>query len=147
MKHDNNKINWLVTGLIIVTIVMFAVVLFTIFSHKESLTDRIHNDVVEQVRAEIQSAEVKRSITPVKDVDYRDGIDGLTPVKGRDYFDGVDGKNGRDAPRLQVRCNDIKNRWEQRYDNNDIWTVQMGASGQPVKCTIIPILPLVEAQL
>lgn len=32
--------------------------------------------------------------TPVKDKDYRDGIDGYTPVKGKDYFDGENGKDG-----------------------------------------------------
>lgn len=38
--------------------------------------------------------------TPVKGVDYFDGEsgkDGYTPVKGKDYFDGADGKNGIDG--------------------------------------------------
>ena len=51
----------------------------------------------------------KDGYTPVKDVDYRDGIDGkdgkdgsngkdgYTPIKGVDYFDGKDGKDGRDG--------------------------------------------------
>lgn len=35
--------------------------------------------------------------TPVKGIDYRDGIDGVdgrTPIKGVDYFDGTNGKDG-----------------------------------------------------
>ena len=32
--------------------------------------------------------------TPIKGVDYFDGEDGYTPVKGVDYFDGIDGADG-----------------------------------------------------
>lgn len=32
--------------------------------------------------------------TPVKGVDYFDGVDGYTPIKGVDYFDGTNGTNG-----------------------------------------------------
>lgn len=48
----------------------------------------------------------KDGYTPVKGVDYFDGIngkdgvdgkDGYTPVKGVDYFDGADGKDGRNG--------------------------------------------------
>ena len=35
--------------------------------------------------------------TPVKGVDYFDGEDGYTPIKGKDYFDGKDGKDGVDG--------------------------------------------------
>ncbi|TXG75718.1 collagen-like protein [Candidatus Dojkabacteria bacterium] len=41
---------------------------------------------------ETEIAEFKVEITPIKGVDYRDGIDGYTPIKGVDYFDGIDGK-------------------------------------------------------
>lgn len=51
-------------------------------------------------------ADGKDGYTPVKGVDYFDGIDGIngsdgadgkTPVKGVDYFDGVDGKDGQNG--------------------------------------------------
>ena len=35
--------------------------------------------------------------TPVKGIDYRDGVDGYTPVKGVDYHDGKAGPKGKDG--------------------------------------------------
>lgn len=39
----------------------------------------------------------KDGYTPQKGIDYFDGKDGYTPVKGVDYFDGKDGKDGMDG--------------------------------------------------
>lgn len=54
--------------------------------------------------------------TPIKGVDYFDGINGHTPVKGVDYFDGVDGGDGREVE-LQKSATHIQ--W--RYVGDVTW--------------------------
>lgn len=69
-----------------------------------------HEEAMEQMSVSSASFKGLKGIlkgddgyTPIKDVDYRDGIDGkdgkngidgYSPIKGVDYFDGAPGKNG-----------------------------------------------------
>ncbi|MFD1292625.1 hypothetical protein ACFQ5N_02145 [Lutibacter holmesii] len=63
--------------------------------------------------------------TPIKGVDYFDGIDGTngedgadgyTPIKGVDYFDGIDGTNGEDGAVTEEEQTEIN----QRLDNLEL---------------------------
>ena len=67
---------------------------------------------IDENKEELKGANGKDGYTPVKGVDYFDGVDGkdgvngvdgvngkdgYTPIKGVDYFDGKDGENGKDG--------------------------------------------------
>ena len=121
---------------------------------------------------------IARHFSSLKDpVPGKDGLDGRTPVKGVDYFDGlkgdkgdagkdsvsthiietiikqipingVDGKDGytpmkgvdyNDGFTPVLRCNESKNRWEQKYIGFENWTVVKNENGEPAKC--VPKLP------
>lgn len=95
------------------------------------------------------------------------GKDGYTPIKGVDYNDGINGTNGKDGESAyqiavrhgfsgteeewllslkpkevldgltpDIRCNIVKNRWEIRYATTDTYKV---LNGIPTPCTIIPL--------
>ena len=67
--------------------------------------DMFTDEQLESLRGEPgkDGSDGKDGYTPVKGVDYFDGVDGkngtdgYTPVKGVDYFDGVDGVDGVDG--------------------------------------------------
>jgi len=52
-------------------------------------------------------AQGESGITPVKGVDYFDGVDGYTPIKGVDYFDGAKGDDGAKITSAAFSGNDI----------------------------------------
>lgn len=78
-------------------------------------------------------------------------------VDGRDGIDGIDGNNGKDAPIITneqidasvkryleenppqigltpiIRCNDAKNRWEVKYNQEDSWQL---LGGTRIVCTV-----------
>ena len=68
-------------------------------------TDDGHKITIEDVNgvSDIYLLDGKDGYTPIKGVDYfdgvdgKDGADGYTPIKGKDYFDGADGKDGQDG--------------------------------------------------
>lgn len=83
-----------------------AVALFEMIENVESkvydLSIKVDNieipnekDIFSSLNEEKISKIVK--ITPIKNVDYKDGDDGYSPIKNIDYFDGKDGKNGKDG--------------------------------------------------
>lgn len=75
------------------------------------------------------------------------------PKKGVDYFDGKDSfsthtvetvvtkvieqipVDGEDGLTAQLQCNPVKNRWEIRYSQDELWKV-LKYEGQPTKCTV-----------
>lgn len=147
---NHKKINWLLTALIIITIIMGAITITAILLHRDNLSEKIQS----AVKNEVKSLDIKaeNGYTPMKGVDYFDGkdgsngqngTDGYTPVKGVDYTDGLkgeDGVNGVDAY-IELRCNEIKNRWEVRYTVTETFQV---LNGYAIKCTIPTIVPILN---
>lgn len=96
--------------------------------------------------------------TPVKGIDYVDGLSGsdgsdgdsayeswlklgnsgteedfIASLKGESGNNGSDGKDGMPGLTQEIRCNDIRNRWEYRFKGEN-WQIQYGSSGNPVRC-------------
>lgn len=64
----------------------------------------------------------KDGYTPIKGIDYRDGIDGKKGEKGDKGERGEKGDKGEKGEKgdtiiPELRCNYFKNRWEVRYIN------------------------------
>lgn len=127
----------------------------------------LNNNGVVELKINKSIADIQRSVDAIKQP--KDGIDGHSPIKGVDYFDGVDGTDGKDSVSThtvetktvleniikevpvngkdgtngldgktpELRCNDVKNRWEVRYIGDIGWIVLKNSSDStPVKCVI-----------
>lgn len=157
-EPDHRKVDWLITALIIITVIMGAITVATIFLHRDDLSEKIQTDISERVSAEVKALNLKNGKTPQLGVDYHDGVNGYTPVKGIDYRDGKDGKKGdkgESAYELTVKsgfvgteedwlnslhsevilpefkCNSILNRWEVKYPSDTSWQI---LNGEIVAC-------------
>lgn len=137
-------------ALIILTLLVSGLTMFTILTHKDNLSERIQTAVAEQVKIEVEKIKVS---TPLN------GIDGYTPVKGKDYFDGKDGEKGDkgdsayrialkngfkgtekewlESLKPKVRCNILLNRWETKYSNDITWQAM---DGKKTPCIGIGVL-------
>jgi hypothetical protein len=65
-----------------------------------------------QQKAELKGERGDDGYTPVKGINYRDGIDGKdgkTPVKGIDYNDGTNGTNGTNGSDASVTKVNVEN--------------------------------------
>ena len=59
--------------------------------------DNENKDLKKELTETIEKVKQEKPKDGKDGIDGRDGKDGYTPVKGIDYFDGVDGKNGLDG--------------------------------------------------
>lgn len=69
----------------------------------------IYTDGTEFETTDIRGEKGDKGDSPVKGVDYFDGVDGYTPIKGVDYFDGSD---------ADLDAATIKTRYESNDDTN-----------------------------
>ena len=71
---------------------------------------------------DVDGKDGKDRYTPIKGVDYfdgEDGIDGHTPVKGVDYFDGINGVDGDDGREVELQKSATHIQW--RYVGDVTW--------------------------
>lgn len=119
-----------------------------------------------EIQAQLDSRLAERFAQYVKDQKIAtDGKDGYTPIKGVDYFDGIKGDDGLQGIRgeqgvkgetgatgqtgttgekglqgepgklIILRCNTKKNRWEYKYEGDDTWQI---LNDEKVACTPYP---------
>lgn len=152
MKINRNFI--IIVILFIIMILSNIISIMTFIDYKNTIPKQINSIVIKEVTKNIKSISIPKDgvngYTPIKGIDYFDGIsikgdkgdsginglngkDGYTPIKDIDYFDGLDGNDGVDGKTPIIRCNTIKNRWEYKYDEDEIW---QPLNNQIVKCTI-----------
>lgn len=146
MKHRfPNFIAWMLL-LLLVGMSVFTIYLLS------TKDDEIRKSINDSVKSE-----VAKIIIPTP----KNGLDGYTPVKGVDYFDGInglnatdeqvqkavnvwfeknplqvvqpkDGSDGMNGITPQIKCNTTKNRWEVRYGEDQSWQL---LNNEKVKCT------------
>lgn len=137
---NGNKWPRIITwALLIMLSALTAVLIYNLLSDRDEWNNRF--DTLFTQPKEVP----KNGYTPIKGIDYfdgvngqngsngidgADGVDGYTPKKGVDYWDGIDGADGRDAY-FEIQCNEKKNRWEVRYASDDNFQV---LNGHQVKC-------------
>ncbi len=150
----------LIIGVWVAVIILIASTLFNVYLTLNQRSE-LMQEIQKAVSSQIKQIDVptpkdgKDARTPVKNIDYFDGVngsnatdeqvkkavsdyftanppkvttgkDGYTPIKGKDYVDGKDGG----VP--EIRCNVIKNRWETRFGEDQVWQL---LNGEKVKCT------------
>ena len=109
---------------------------------------------------------VELKVSSIQLVPGKDGVDGANGVNGSNGKDGASikgdaglsaydiavkngfegteeewqlslkGENGNDGLTPILRCNTNRNRWEQRYSEDDMWKILKDENNNPVPCTI-----------
>lgn len=149
-----NTIAWI---LLVCLLLLSVAVNIVLFVRQDEVKREIRHSVSEEI-AKVKIPQPKDGYTPVKNLDYFDGQNGInatdkqvkqavdqyfkenppqvingsngyTPQKGVDYFDGNPGQDGITP---LVRCNTTKNRWEVRYGLDQAWQL---LNNEKVKCT------------
>jgi len=159
MKNKPNKIQ-IATFILMILVIIFTVInFFVVIDFKDKMPNQVDNIITNYLKKTDLyniSSIIDNSVS--KKVDSLNIKDGYTPIKGVDYFDGVNGtnsistnttiiektieqvpvngSNGNDGLTPIPRCNISKNRWESRYNTYDLWKVILDENNKPVKCTI-----------
>lgn len=141
MNRFKNLLMWLVIILIVLlSILNVLITIYLTYEHEKSINNKVDyiNSIIENKLKSIEDIKVingENGKTPIKGIDYSDGLNGKDGTNGQNGIDGVNGKdgtNGKDAY-FDIQCNIEKNRWEVKYSPTDKWKV---LNGTPIRCTI-----------